>query len=230
MVSTLATTVLFVIVYGIAGLSGGFAQEGKKMNPASLQYGLELLKDQSQEQFTGIELDKIVLGIRLQVDNNLARTLTLEAQPQKDPQVKAGIFFAKEPSQSDLVEYRWTFNGVQLRMVQSLNALKLEIPLAASWRLEDVKALVGSIVKLKGTDRYDRKYEVHLRWPEKLTDGVQFSSNPSLSLRFIITWPDRVDAFVENGRLNILIYKKIDQLAGYQDGSRWFEQYPPSKK
>jgi hypothetical protein len=42
---------------------------------------------------------------------------------------------------------------------------------------------------------------------------------------------DRVDAFAENGRLSILIYKKIEQLMGYLDGSRWFlEEKVPWKK
>jgi hypothetical protein len=29
--------------------------------------------------------------------------------------------------------------------------------------------------------------------------------------------------------LSILIYKKIPQLTGYQDGSTWFKKYPPVK-
>ena len=80
--------IVFTIVYGIAGPSVA-QEEGRKTYPASLQYRLGLLKDRPEDQFKQIEYDKIAPAIRSQVDNYLAMTLTSDAQPQKDPQIKA---------------------------------------------------------------------------------------------------------------------------------------------
>jgi hypothetical protein len=230
MVSRLAVTVVFMIVYGLAGLSACEAQpEGKEMSPNSLEFGLALLKDQPEDQFTQVEYGKIAPAIRAQAENYLAFYLTPEAQPQKDPQFKTRVFSATEQSQNDLIEYRWTFDGVPLRAVQSLNALKLDIPSARNASVEEVRRLVNSIVKLKGTDIAENEYTANLQWPNALSEGAHFSSNPNANIRSLPSWHDRIDAFVEGGRLSVLIYKKIPQLSGYQDGSKWFEKYPPKK-
>ena len=104
------------------------------------------------------------------------------------------------------VEYRWTYSGVPLRAAQSLNALRIEIPLAAHGNAEEMKTLVDSIVKLKGVDIEGHEYEVRLQWPDALADGVQFSSNPAANILTVLTWHDRIDAFVEGKRLSIEKY------------------------
>ena len=171
---------------------------------------------------------KLPHEIRSQVENYLAFYLTPEAQPRKDPQFTTRTFRASTQSQNDLVEYRWTFSGVPVRAVQSLNAMKIDIVIAGHANTEEVMALASSIVKLKGTDIEGREYEVPLQWPDTFADGVQFSSNPGADTLALLSWHDRIDAFVDVNRLSILIYKKIPQLMGYQDGSTWFKKYPPS--
>jgi hypothetical protein len=207
-----------------------YQQKTMEIQPNSLQFGKDiLLKDQPDFRFTGTTYDQLSPAIRAQTDNYLQFYLTPEAQPRQDPQFTTRTFTATAQSQNDLVEYRWTFAGVPMRVVQSLNAVKIEIPLSGHGDTKDVSALVAAIVKLKGTDIEGRDYEVHLRWPNALADGTQFSSNPSVSILSLSSWHDRIDAFVEGDRLNILIYKKIPQLAGYKDGSTWFQKYPPTK-
>lgn len=228
MMSQLAV-LIFVIAWAVIGPR---AQDQKdvEIQPNSLQFGKDiLLKDQPDFRFASTSSDNPSPAIRAQVDNYLAFYLTPEAQPHLDPQLATRTFAATAQSQNDLVEYRWTFAGVPLRVVQSLNAVKIEIPLSGHGDTKDVSALVAAIVKLKGTDIAGRDYEVHLRWPSALADGTQFSSNPSVSILSLSSWHDRIDAFVEGDRLNILIYKKIPQLAGYKDGSTWFQNYQPPK-
>lgn len=231
MATRLAILALLVLAYG-TGCRSLHAAQQKSMDirPDSISFGQDvLLKDQPDFRFSSTDPGKFSPAIRSQTENYLAFYLTPEAQPQKDPQFTTRIFAATEQSQNDLVEYRWTFAGMPLRAVQSLNAVKIEIPLSGHGNVEDVKALVAAIVKLKGTDIEGHNYEVNLRWPGTLADGTQFSSNPGANILFLSSWHDRIDAFVDGNRLNILIYKRIPQLAGYQDGSKWFQKYPPAK-
>jgi hypothetical protein len=184
-----------------------------------------LLKDQPEKRFNEVANSPLSPAIRSQVNNYFAFYLSPEAQPLNDPKFTTRTFSAAAQSQNDLVEYRWTYSGVPLRAAQSLNALRIEIPVAAHANAVEMKALVESIVKTQGVDIEGREYEVRLQWPDALADGVQFSSNPAANILTLLTWHDRIDAFVEGKRLSILIYKKIPQLAGYQDGSKWFEKY-----
>jgi hypothetical protein len=221
---------IFVIAWAVTGPWAQADQKNMEIQPNSLQFGKDiLLKDQSDFRFAGTSYANLAPAIRSQVDNYLAFYLTAEAQPSLDPQFTTRTFTATAESQNDLVEYRWTFSGVPLRAVQSWNAVKIEIPLSGHGNVDDVKALVAAIVKLKGTDIEGHDYEVNLHWPSALADGTQFSSNPGASILSLSSWHDRIDAFVDGNRLNILIYKKIPQLAGYQDGSKWFQKYPPAK-
>lgn len=227
MTTRLAIFAALLIAYGSAGLSVHAAQQ-KAMEPRSdsMRFGQEiLLKDQPEFRFSSVDHARLPNEIRSQAENYLAMYLTQEAQPEKDPQCTDRIFTASEQSQNDLVEYRWSFAGLQLRAVQSLNALKVEIPLAGIASVEEAQKLADSIVKLKGTDLEGRAYEIHLHWPKSLSDGLQFSSNPGANILALPSWHERVDASVSDNRLSILIYKKIPQLTGYQDGSKWFQKY-----
>jgi hypothetical protein len=220
---------IFVIAWAVIGPRPQ-DQKDMEIQPNSVQFGKGILmKDQPDFRFASTSSDNPSPAIRAQVDNYLAFYLTPEAQPHLDPQLATRTFAASEQSQNDLVEYRWTFAGVPLRAVQSLNAVKIEIPLSGRGNVEDVKALLAAIVKLKGTDIEGHDYEVRLHWPSALVDGTQFSSNAGANILFLASWHDRIDAYVEGNRLNILIYKKIPQLAGYKDGSKWFQNYPPKK-
>lgn len=231
MTTRLAMIAALLLALGEAGPWVHAAQhQGMELRSNSLQFGQEmLLKDQPEMRFSEADKAKLSPAVRSQVDNYLAFYLTPEAQPRKDPQFTTRTFSAAAPSQNDLVEYRWTFSGIPLRAVQSLNALKIDIPLSGHASTEDVRTLVSSIVKLKGTDIEGRDYDVHLHWPDTLADGVRFSSNPTADILALLSWHDRIDAFVDGNRLSILIYKKVPQLTGYQDGSAWFQKYPPTK-
>lgn len=44
-----------------------------------------------------------------------------------------------------------------------------------------------------------------------------------MRLRGLPWWFDRVDAFVHHDMLSMLVYKKVAQLQGYPDGSKWFD-------
>src|SRR5262249_20400744 len=131
---------IFVIAWAVNGPPAqGDQQKAMELRPDSVQFGQEiLLKDQSDFRFTSIGYDRLSPAIRSQADNYLAFYLPPEAQPGKDPHFTTRTFSAAAQSQNDLVEYRWTFAGVPLRAVQSLNAMKIDIPLSGHASAEDV--------------------------------------------------------------------------------------------
>lgn len=231
MTTRLAIFSVLLVMFGSAGPCVHAAQQ-KGMEPRSdnVRFGQEiLLKDQPEFRFSSVDHARLSNAIRSQAENYFAMYLTPEAQPEKDPQCATRIFTASDQSQNDLVEYRWSFAGLQLRAVQSLNALKVEIPLSGIASPDAAQKLVDSIVKLRGTDLQGQDYEVRLQWPKSLSDGLQFSSNPGANILTLPSWHERVDASIGENRLSIFIYKKVPQLSGYQDGSKWFQRYGSQK-
>jgi len=147
------------------------------------------------------------------------------------------VYPAANSSENDLVEYRWTCQGRVLRVVLSINAIKIVFDLneLSACRQKDLGAAcvaaarewVESVLKLEraksGGPSYPT-YKVDLPWPDELRDGASFSSNPDQNLIRMSAerWYRRVDAFVENGVLSILVYRKSGQLMTFFDGSKWF--------
>ncbi|NOT01701.1 MAG: hypothetical protein HOP29_13850 [Phycisphaerales bacterium] len=159
-------------------------------------------------------------------------------QIRDDVALRVRLFAAGENSDCDIAEYQWLANGRRLRVVSSRNAVRVDFDLdqvvECAWShgpacVQATRKWVERTLKLEGEYRGTGdsviKYRVELPWPEKLDDGVWFSSAPDRDiyrLPGMPRWYERVDAYVENGVLSILIYKKIGQLMGYQDGSKWF--------
>src|ERR1051325_11330309 len=191
-----------------------------------VQFGLRLVQDKAEDQFSPISIEQLPKDIRNQAENTFAMFLRPPALPKNAPAVTVKFFRARTPDQDDLVEFEWTFEKHQLRAVQSINAMKLEIDLSnGPSGVENVKALVEDIINTAGTDFGGKAYTVPLQWPNTLADGVSFSSNPTADILRLNRWCDRVDAIVRGHTLTVLFYKKIAQLAGYQAGSEWFKKY-----
>ncbi len=213
----------------------------------SIEYGILLVKDVEQQNFINIEIDALAMPLREQMYSWIASTLDRISQPEhrrefieaiNSNNLAIRVSAAQSIKQDDLIEYCWTVEGRPLRAVASLNALKLDFDLAqlpACHRtlgqacVFAARNWIESVIKLEGkfgAPEAPTKYRVELPWPDELTDGVKFSSAPEQELPRLPgmpRWHARVDAFVEDGVLSILIYKKIGQLMHFQDGSKWFD-------
>lgn len=217
---------------------------------SSLDFGKTFLKDRPQSEFVSWSFAKLPEAIKDSV-----RTLEWVLQDTTCPptrkypvhpiELKAGfelgvkVYAAKTNQENDLVEYRWLAGGRPIRVVVSLNAIKIDLELDQLAECGDgdrglacvnaARAWAGDVIKLNGeqpTVGGSIHYRVMLPWPDKLVDGIWFSSSPDQNIMRLRGWPrwdQRVDAFVENGTLSVLIYRKIGQLMGYQDGSEWFD-------
>lgn len=152
-------------------------------------------------------------------------------------------FKSVNEKEKDLIESRWNFDGKLLRYVENINAAKIEIPLDKTLDEKKAKALLSSIVKLSAQDPFSMEepssgphstsnsavqnlklYEIKLKWPVKLTNGIQFSSDANQFPFNMPVWYNRVDAFVLNGKLSIIFYKRpwYAVSPGFLPGNNWF--------
>src|SRR5258708_27872800 len=140
MVTKIAIVAALAVVFGeTRPLANAGQHQRMKSSANSLQFGRDiLLKDQPETRFSEVGDAKLSHDIRSQVENYLAFYLTPEAQPRKGPQFTTRTFRASTQSQNDLVEYRWTFSGVPVRAVQSLNAMRVDIVIAGHANTEEV--------------------------------------------------------------------------------------------
>ena len=198
----------------------------------SIDYGLFLVGDQPQNRFLPIPGSGLPFKITNQINHSLIRFLNQAALPRKSKQSSMLYFLAENNSESDLVVHRWKFLRSDLRFVESRNAAKLEIDLKEiniTGRAGFAKSIVSEIVRLEGTDIMNIEYKIELQWPEYLQNGVKFSSNPNQNINTVLSWHNRIDAFVSNDILMVIFYKKIPQMMGYQNGFGWIKQYSNNK-
>lgn len=140
------------------------------------------------------------------------------------------VFAATLPAENDLVEYRWIHDGLDIRLLASIDVLQIELDLDQAQKQAGLQMTLADYVRdylinmlqLHGEDQYKDHYQIDLPWPKDLQDGLEFSSNPGQDLNFLTRWHQRVDAFVDGHRFCVLIYKKPDQLMNFRDGSKWF--------
>ena len=205
-----------------------------------------LLKDRGGVDFVEWEFEDLPSNIQNQVVGGPEWVMARDVHPFKtvfplevkdDVELQCRVFASQVPSDNDLVEYCWDFQDKAICVLTSKNAMTINLDLGdlpACLRrgaacVAAAREWVGQVVKLEGG--YDDnpaqpKYRVQFPWPADLEDGVWFSSAPDQNLMRLPgmeRWYSRVDAFVENGTLSIMIFKKPGQLMGYPDGSKWFD-------
>ncbi|MBI4718551.1 MAG: hypothetical protein HY763_12150 [Planctomycetes bacterium] len=207
---------------------------------ATVEYGRSQLKDQPDATAVLIPFARLDARLRAQMYNTLAFILTEDAHPQgadntDQPRmpIVVRVRAARDPDDDDVIEYEWTYNDQTIRAIASRNAVRIDIGLAELDRnprfsayppasTARARALVESLMQLRGANAYEPGFDVRLPWPDVLRDGVQFSSNPELNLHRLTRLHERVDVFVKGGVLSLQFYKKPAQLMQFQDGSQWF--------
>jgi len=159
-------------------------------------------------------------------------------EARKDCDLGIRVFASRKETENDLIEFHWQHNGRPLRVVTSRNAMRVDFDLRhviachqtlGAACVAATRQWVEEVVKLAGEYsilHHEIVYRVTLPWPAQLHNGTWFSSAPEqdlTQLRGLPFWHDRVDAFVDDGTLSILVYRKTGQRMGYPDGSMWFD-------
>lgn len=209
----------------------------------TVDFGIDTLGDQPEQRFTGIEYKRLPSHVRSESKFFLQHFLQPEALPSRAAKADVRYFRSVNENEKDLVEFRWDFDGKLLRYVENINAAKIEIPLGDILDEKKAEALVSSIVKLSAQDQFSAEeptsdlhstnnsavqkpkfYQIKLKWPVQLTNGIQFSSDANQFPFNMGVWYDRVDAFVLNGKLSIIFYKRRWYAAnpGFLAANKWF--------
>lgn len=203
----------------------------------STSFGRAQLRDVSDSAFVSINhsmLPKRVNGSMYSWAETLfspTASPIIKGRPLEAGKMIVRAFAAFNPRQNDLIEYRWEHEGLNIRFLASINVLQIEVDLGeierfSRYRMPTVdylRMLLSEIIKLEGEDQYKNHYRISLPWPGQLENSMEFSTNPDQNLNQLIHWHDRVDAYVENNKFHLLIYRKPDQLGYFQDGSKWFD-------
>jgi hypothetical protein len=233
---------------GMSADSAGERREARETWQASLAFGRTWLRDQASDEFTDWSFARLPDDVKSTIHSLFAFVFYPAADPHKhwplfetkdDLVLVVRLMPAATATENDLVEYHWDYEDRPIRAVVSRNAMKIDFDLefvrdcqgtVGASCVNEVRGWVEEVLKLEGeypSLKQPVPYQVHLPWPDELTDGIAFSSAPEQNIMRLPGIPryfDRVDAFVENGTLSILIYRKVGQLMGYQDGSQWFPE------
>ncbi|MBU0718092.1 MAG: hypothetical protein KJ749_07580 [Planctomycetes bacterium] len=240
--SALVATIIAIIMVGTTRAEESEEQvQGKVAQDRQLDIGKSMVRDRPASDFVDVTFELLPKDVKSQMYTWLEFTMQREVDPQRRASaLEAGdfrvrVFAAYEKPQHDLVEYRWKRFGQDLRLVASRNAMYLDIDLDELERdselhehgdelVDRARALVSKIIQLSGEDpAYDRRpFEIDLRWPDELTEGTEFSSNDEQSIMHLQGWYQRVDAYVKDGVLHILLYKKAPTAGGYFNATKWF--------
>jgi len=239
-------------VIGQSSVAGEDPAEGRRQLEArwrDLDFGKSLIKDRATDDFVNAPFEELPRDVMGQMYNHLAFSIQWDAHPQrrgwpyqggvavfhdKGGDFDVRVFAAYNKSQHDLIEYTWKRFGQNLRIVAGLNAMHLDINLDEVLQNRELdeygenlaartKSIVSRVIRFSRTGTRRKNFEISLPWPEKLEDGVSFCSNADESIMQLGAWHERVDAYVHNGVLSVLIYKKVPSLVGYLDGSKWFD-------
>jgi len=215
----------------------------------SLEFGKSLVKARIDDELIAVSFDELPRELQAQMYSYLAFSIQWDAHPQKrgwpyqdgvavyhkrgDFDVR--VFAAYDRSQDDLIEYSWRRFGQNLRIVAALNAMRLEIRLDEVRQnpklnehgddvVDRTKGLVSRVIRFSGKDMNREPFEMQdLPWPDRFDEGTTFCSDPSVNIRRLMRWHTRVDGFVHDGVLTLLIYKRRPQSGGCGDGSKWFD-------
>jgi hypothetical protein len=84
-------------------------------------------------------------------------------------------------------------------------------------------ATVGSELRRLGSVLFSRPLDLHERPPSEQEQHAAFSTAPEARIFTMPSWTSRIDAGIHDERLHFLFYKRKSQLAGFEDGTHWFE-------
>jgi len=208
----------------------------------SFECGATFLREPPDVVFIDVDFEKLPKLIKSHMYSVLTNFLARESRPQATGdsyapgRMTVRVFGSRKEGEDDLVEYRWTVMGQNLRVVASQNAARLDIDLdellenpslAEFGRTEVARAaeLLEHTLRMRGRPiGGSEPYELHIGWPDTLTEGMRFSTNPDKVLYSMAAerWFERVDFFIRNRTLSVMGYFKLRQLMGPQDGSKWF--------
>lgn len=234
---------------GCAGSTPSSAPQSQKSQESvdipTPKQGLTKVREQPEQRFVPATLAELPATIQSHLNYGALELFSADilpfgyvpdlytpVPPARASDAKVRVFAASDKNENDLVEVTWQHRGIPLRWVQRINISVVEFPLepfqseSAGKACQKVREFLGEVIRLRGESDYNklRPYEIQLPWPESLTDGMEFTSNPHKDFQSLSRWQDRVDVVIEQGRLKLITYHLNSRAMYFLDGSEFFPE------
>jgi hypothetical protein len=149
--------------------------------------------------------------------------LTPSANPQHR---KSGVQFGVHLSTRDtpdLLRYEYPLEAWRLTIIESNNFMLIRaggVLLNSPQPVlrKSIEAAAAAVLNMSDAD-----HAWTFQFPDQIEDGAIFSTKPEADPLFLPQWTDRADGGFHKGVLFFLCYKKVLEIAGYEDIKRWFD-------
>jgi hypothetical protein len=148
--------------------------------------------------------------------------------PAADPHLVAKVALAARAKSGtpDLLRHEYAVGGFHVAAVESRSFTVVWVApttgrfdvLSDDAKKTFVQRAAEALINLR-----DAEHSWTLPVPDRLSEGVRFSTNPDKELLFMGRWTERMDGGVRGGNPYFLLFKKVGQIVGFYNDEEWFE-------
>jgi hypothetical protein len=148
--------------------------------------------------------------------------------PAADPHLVAKVALAARAASGtpDLLRHEYAVGEFHVVAIESRSFTVIRVSatpgrfdaLADDAKKAFVQRAAESLLNLR-----DPQHSWTLPVPDRLPEGVRFSTNPDQDLWQMASWTARLDGGVLGGSPYFLLFKKVDQILGFYSDEHWFE-------
>jgi hypothetical protein len=148
--------------------------------------------------------------------------------PAADPHLVGKVALAARAASGapDLLRHEYAVAGFNVVAVESRSFTMIRVSpatgrfdaLADDAKKAFVLRAAEALVNLR-----DPQHSWTLPVPDRLPEGVRFSTHPDQDLMVMPSWTARMDGGVLGGNPYFLLFKKVDQILGFYNDEQWFE-------
>ncbi|MFN7935042.1 MAG: hypothetical protein U0R19_17060 [Bryobacteraceae bacterium] len=145
------------------------------------------------------------------------RFFTPEANPHARPADVQWSYAIAGPATPDAIRYIYRVDPYDLDTIETraFTVVRLKLRSPSATVIEDAanRLLLGP--------GHGQRWR--FQFPEALTEGSRFSSDPSVTPIDIATWEDLVEGGIRSGAAYLVRFKKLLQRQGYEHLPTWFD-------
>ena len=164
------------------------------------------------------------LGDRVRAESTYWQTAIFAPgrAPMNLPEVRYNARASTSDS-DDILQIEWSAADLQIVAFETTAMFAVWVaksPAAANPSL----TAIGAELRRIGSALFSQPLDFRERSPSEQEQRVAFSTAPEARIFIMPSWTSRIDAGIHDGHLHFLFYKRKSQLAGFEDGSHWFEE------
>jgi hypothetical protein len=148
--------------------------------------------------------------------------------PAADPHLVAKVALAARAASGapDLLRHEYAVGHFHIVAVESRSFTVVQVTpatgrfdaLSEDAKKAFVQRAAEAILNLR-----DAEHSWTLPVPDRLPEGVRFSTQPNQEPLFMGSWTERMDGGVLGGNPYFLLFKKVGQIVGFYSDEHWFD-------